>query len=94
MDVLISRQAAIDLLTEYKNNMLHHFEMNCGIEQKRVSDCIKLLKTLAAAAVCCEECRHGVHSGRGDTYLCVVSPEELSEHKYDFFCGYGERRED
>lgn len=42
----------------------------------------------------CEHCRHGVHSGRGDTYLCVVSPEELSEHKYDFFCGYGERRED
>ena len=40
----------------------------------------------------CEHCRHGVHSGRGDIYLCVVSPEELSEHKYDFFCGYGERK--
>ena len=93
MKSLIDKQTAIDLLTEYKNDMLHHFEMNCGIEQRRVNDCIELLKTLEPSVVCCEECRHGVHSGRGDTYLCIASPEELSEHKYDFFCGYGERRE-
>ena len=42
----------------------------------------------------CEDCAHGVHSGRGDIYLCTVSPEEVREHKYDFYCGYAERRTD
>ena len=41
---------------------------------------------------CCENCKHGVHSGRGDTYYCVVSPEELGIHKYDFWCAYGEEK--
>ena len=44
--------------------------------------------------VTCEKCKHGVPSGRGDTYLCVVSPEERGEHKYDFWCAYGDRREE
>ena len=44
--------------------------------------------------VTCEKCKHGVHAGRGDAYLCVVSPEERSEHKYDFWCAYGDRREE
>ena len=42
----------------------------------------------------CEECAHGVHSGHGDIYLCTVSPEEVREHKYNFYCGYADRRTD
>lgn len=44
--------------------------------------------------ITCEKCKYGVHAGRGDTYLCVVSPEERGEHKYDFWCAYGDRREE
>lgn len=44
--------------------------------------------------VTCEKCKYGIHAGRGDTYLCVVSPEERGEHKYDFWCAYGDRREE
>lgn len=43
---------------------------------------------------CCENCKYGVHAGRGDTYLCVVSPEDRLEHKYDFWCAYGKERVD
>lgn len=37
---------------------------------------------------CCE-CKYAVHGGAGDSYICVVSPEERSEHKGDFYCSYG-----
>lgn len=40
----------------------------------------------------CKDCKHGVHAGCGNTYLCVVSPEERSEHIWDFWCAYAERR--
>lgn len=42
----------------------------------------------------CYECIYGTHSGCGDSYLCNVSPELVSEHGGDFFCGYAKRRRD
>ena len=41
----------------------------------------------------CKDCKYGVHTGRGDTYLCIVSPESTTEHKYDFWCAYAERKQ-
>ena len=42
----------------------------------------------------CYECKHGIHSGCGDVYICNVSPELVMEHTGDFYCGYAERRTD
>ena len=41
----------------------------------------------------CHECKHSVHSGNGDRYICTVSPKLRTEHEADFYCGYAERRE-
>lgn len=65
-----------------------------GKGNDNICACNKYKSSAQLELIHCKHCKHGVHSGRGDTYLCTVSPEELSEHKYDFFCRYGESRED
>ena len=42
----------------------------------------------------CYECKHGIHSGRGNVYICNVSPELVMEHTDDFYCKYAKRRTD
>ena len=42
--------------------------------------------------ICCDKCKFGVHSGNGDRYICIVSPEERSEHEGDFYCKYSRRK--
>ena len=42
----------------------------------------------------CYECKYGIHSGRGNVYICNVSPELVMEHTGDFYCGYAERKTD
>lgn len=75
---LVSRQTVIETMTRTP-----------GIGN-RVIDKIKALPV--AGLIRCNACEHGVPSGRGDTYLCVISPEERSEHKWDFWCAYAERK--
>ena len=81
MGDLISRRAAIEALI----NSPHYISKE---------DLILLycLPSIQPKLITCEHCEHGVRTGRGDTYLCVVSPENTMEHKYDFWCAYAERR--
>ena len=44
---LISRQAVLDTIVSYREDMLHHFEMCYGAEKNRVDDCISLIKNLS-----------------------------------------------
>lgn len=55
---------------------------------------IENLQTTISDIIYCHECKYGIHSGYGDTYLCNVSPELISAHGGDFFCGYAKRRKD
>lgn len=55
---------------------------------------IENLQTTIPDIIYCHECKYGIHSGYGDTYLCNVSPELISAHGGDFFCGYAKRRKD
>ena len=98
MNDLIERQAAIDAMCSACGYDCDKSEFVYDAPQdKQVIMCpehyaLTVLPPAQSKIIHCEHCKHGVHSGRGDTYLCVVSPEELGEHKYDFFCGYGERK--
>ena len=84
MGKLIDTQVAID---RFIDSPMFRREVKIGI--------INVLEDLPPAdIVTCDKCKHGVPSGRGDTYLCVVSPEERGEHKYNFWCAYGDRREE
>ena len=104
MKDLIERQAAIEVILTDKidNKSLKIIDaLGSGNEAKTLNMACdrhaKLLKSLPSAQseiITCEHCKHGVHTGRGDTYLCVVSPENTMEHKYDFWCAYAERRND
>lgn len=53
----------------------------------------QILNDLPPEIVHCYECRHGTHSGCADRYLCFVNWELRVEHSWDFYCGYGKRRE-
>ena len=84
MDDSISRHVAIDA---FINTNMFRREVKIGI--------INILEELPTVdMITCDRCKHGVHSGRGDIYMCVVSPEERSEHKYDFWCAYADKKDD
>ena len=99
---LISRQAAFDIINVYaepiqgyigtpNDSEVYAYARGLLLSIERN---IRALPSAQPEIIHCEHCKHGVHSGRGDTYLCTVSPEELGEHKGDFYCGYSERRAD
>lgn len=63
-------------------------------EQHKVVELLKSIPSAQPEIISCKDCKHGVHAGCGNTYLCVVSPEDRLEHKCDFWCAYAERRTD
>ena len=59
---------------------------------KHGKEVVFVKKSAQPEIIRCKDCKYGVHAGCGNTYLCVVSPEDRLEHKYDFWCAYAERR--
>ena len=82
----VSRQAAIDAVS----NGCQEWRGIFG----RCEENILALPTAQPENIKCYECKHGIHSGCGDVYICNVSPELVMEHTGDFYCGYAKRKTD
>ena len=87
---LISRQEAIEALKKQMSDWNDLY----NISIRRSIAILEQLPSAQPGVINCKDCKYGVHAGRGDVYLCVVSPEERSEHIWDFWCAYAERRKD
>ena len=90
----ISRQAAVDALHDeiVSRRICEDTNDDGALDEFDTEAILRRLPSTQPEIIHCEHCKYGVHSGRGDTYLCTVSPEELGEHKWYFYCGYAERR--
>ena len=62
--------------------------------EKVKNEVVQVLPSAQSENIRCYECKHGIHSGCGDVYICHVSTELVMEHAGDFYCGYAERRTD
>jgi len=94
-DDVISRHAAIDaLLEEVRLVDGYYVENDEVIDKDDAIEAIRLLPSAQPENIRCYECKHGIHSGCGDVYICHVSPELVMEHAGDFYCGYAERKTD
>ena len=69
--------------------------LNFDYTKERLYDCpLSEASSAQLENIRCYECKHGIHSGCGDVYICNVSPELVMEHTGDFYCGYAERKTD
>ena len=92
---MISRKAAIDaLLEEVRLVDGYYVENDEVIDKGDAIEAIRLLSSAEPEITRCDKCKHGVHSGRGNVYICHISPELVMEHTGDFYCGYAERQTD
>ena len=95
MSDLIERQAAIDaLLEEVRLVDGYYVENDEVIDKDDAIEAIRLLSSAEPEITRCDKCKHGVHSGRGNVYICHISPELVMEYTGDFYCGYAERQTD
>jgi len=93
MDSLINRQVAID---EWRNDFKGYVN-TLNISRDDYNGIMAYIDELPSAQpenIKCYECKHGIHSGCGDVYICHVSPELVMEHAGDFYCGYAKRETD
>ena len=89
-DVVIYKQTAIDaVLKESNKDGAYGY-----IDTKSIVDLLNNLPPAQPEIIRCDKCKHGVHSGRGNVYICHISPELVMEHTGDFYCGYAERKDD
>ena len=99
---LVSRKEAIDALMSLPRWVMTDNGEFQPVDAQTMSmidpddaiNAIENLQTTIPDIIYCRECKYGIHSGCGDTYLCNVSPELVSEHCGDFFCGYAEGKRD
>ena len=103
MDSLIRRQAAIDAVKKNTFRLTFAEEQNCeghvawsayAVYSDVMEGALLELPSAQPENIRCYKCKHGIHSGCGDVYICNVSPELVMEHTGDFYCGYAERRTD
>ena len=87
----VSRESVSKWLKQYGQDVLHgKYKFSLMYIWKNLMG----LPSARTEIVRCDKCKHGVHSGRGNVYICHISPELVMEHTGDFYCGYAERKDD
>ena len=98
MSDLISRQAILKHIEKIRHGVQMMDDTHrAGIIMNGMYLCEKAVRNQPSAQpenIRCYECKHGTHSRCGNVYICNVSPELVSEHKADFYCGYAKRKTD
>ena len=90
-DDAVSRESVSKWLKQYEQDVLHgKYKFSLMYIWKNLMD----LPSARTEIVRCDKCKHGVHSGRGNVYICHISSELVMEHTGDFYCGYAERKDD
>lgn len=83
----VNREAVSKWLKQYGQDVLHgKYKFSLMYIWKNLMD----LPSARTEIIHCDKCKHGVHSGRGNVYICHISPELVMEHTGDFYCGYAE----